>query len=302
MATANHPLSIFRREFLSRTVDSLSPCEVLTVSSEATQFDAVELMCKERKGCVLVVDAAKKIVGIVTERDVLNKWGDGSIDRRSSVAGLMSRDPQVLKHNASIARAVHLMAEGGYRHVPVLYGAGKDPRIISSKDFVDTIHRRLTSKLLDPDNHMSFDNNLVDMFFDATIDVLNPDPPLILSSSKSAADAVEMIRRNRKGAVVMVDHNHLISGIFTERDYLTKVALAEGGADQAVIVGKMTANPRTLPTTASIAVAFGLLSEGGYRHIPLVSSTEKLVGILSVRHFLSYLSASILATLEAEKK
>lgn len=297
MSVALHPLSIFKREFLSRTVESLAPWLALTVPAEATQGDAVELMCKERKGCVLVVDANNTILGLVTERDVLNKWGDGSTGRSSPVTGIMSRDPQVLKHNASIARAVHLMAQGGYRHVPVVGGEGEKLRVVSSKDFVDTIHKRLTSKLLDPDNQISFDNNLVDQFFDATIDVLNPDPPLILSSSKTVGDAVEMMRRQHKGAVVMVDKNHNINGIFTDRDYLTKVVLSDRAVDEAIIAEKMTGTPRTLPTTASIAVAFGLLSDGGYRHIPLVNADEKLVGILSVRQFLSYLSASILATL-----
>lgn len=301
MSQPIHPLSIFRREFLTRTVDTLTPHFALSVSPDATQFEAVELMCKERTGSVLVIESNKEVVGIVTERDVLNKWSNGKVDRQSPVTELMSANPQVIKHNASIARVVHLMAVGGYRHVPVLYGGAERPRIISSKDFVDVIHKRLTSKILNPDTAIALDDNLVDQFFGSNVEVLKPDPALILNESKKVSEALALLREKKKGAVVMTDHHHNISGIFTERDYVRKVAVIDQDPAVMRLSDRMTPQPQTLPVTASIAMGFSLLSEGGYRHIPLVDSKEKLVGMLSVRNFLSYLSTSIVKSLEAGK-
>jgi CBS domain-containing protein len=292
-----HPLSILRREFLARTVEVLSPRAAVTVTGAASQVEAVEAMNGRKAGSVLVATETGELEGIVTERDVLLRWQPGVASHAGSVRALMSPNPQVLKSNASIARLVHLMASGGYRHVPILDSDGAAPRMLSSKDFVDNIHRRLTSKLLDPNNAVTVAGNVVDLFFDATLDVLQPDPPLVINSTKRVADALEMMRKRGRGAVVITDLNHHIIGIFTERDYLTKVVLEPRTPEEITIVEKMTGSPRTLQTSASVAVGFGLLSEGGYRHLPLVSTEERLVGILSVRNVLTYLSASIVSAL-----
>jgi CBS domain-containing protein len=52
----------------------------------------------------------------------------------------------------------------------------------------------------------------------------------------------------------------------------------------------MTANPRTLPADAKIAFAVRHMDQGGFRHLPIVSEANELVGIVSVRGILRYVA------------
>jgi len=83
-------------------------------------LDAVRLMQKTRHGNVLVVEHGK-LVGIFTERDVLDRLAGESLDlAKLTVQGVMTPTPQVLTEEDALAFAVHRMAVGHYRHIPVV--------------------------------------------------------------------------------------------------------------------------------------------------------------------------------------
>lgn len=86
-------------------------------------------------------------------------------------------------------------------------------------------------------------------------------------------------------------------GIFTERDYLMKVA-TQTGADASTTAdfGRlplerfMTRGPRTLSLEDDLDTAICLMTEGGYRHLPLVDRDGSLAGVLSVRDIIVHLA------------
>ena len=83
-------------------------------------LDAVRLMQKTRHGSVLVVENGK-LVGIFTERDVLDRLAGEEVDlERLPVQVVMTPKPQYLGEEDALAFAVHRMAVGHYRHIPVL--------------------------------------------------------------------------------------------------------------------------------------------------------------------------------------
>lgn len=83
-------------------------------------LDAVRLMQKTRHGSVLVVEDGK-LVGIFTERDVLDRLAGEEVDlAKLPVQVVMTPKPQYLGEDDAIAFAVHRMAVGHYRHIPVL--------------------------------------------------------------------------------------------------------------------------------------------------------------------------------------
>jgi len=96
------------------------------------------------------------------------------------------------------------------------------------------------------------------------------------------------MKEEKKGYAVVTDHKKVL-GIFTERDILTRVI--EQKTDLNVPIEKvMTANPRVLKTIDSVADAIRLMSEGSYRHIPLVDENENIMGLLGVRDLIQYLA------------
>jgi CBS domain-containing protein len=89
------------------------------VTPETPVSEVIDLMVRHGIGCALV-GRDKCVQGIFTERDVLRKIAntEGTLDK--SVSQFMTRDPECLTVNDRVVHAVKMMAEGGYRHVPVL--------------------------------------------------------------------------------------------------------------------------------------------------------------------------------------
>ena len=108
---------------LARSVmeDDLSELEqeFLGVTSETPAIDAVKRMRDARVGCALVIDGGK-LVGIFTERDVLNKLtGKTALAAGTAVKELMSPNPETLHETDSVATALSKMSLGRYRPIPV---------------------------------------------------------------------------------------------------------------------------------------------------------------------------------------
>ena len=92
---------------------------LLTTGPEATLRDAARQMVDRRVGSILVVEG-DRLVGIVTERDVLRLFARGDVEGR--VADVMTRHPETVAPDESLAQARVVMLHGGFRHLPVVEG------------------------------------------------------------------------------------------------------------------------------------------------------------------------------------
>lgn len=117
-----------------------------------------------------------------------------------------------------------------------------------------------------------------------------------LESSATVADAVATMISNRLGAVLIVDKGKLL-GLFTERDVLTRVAVANGAASDAPITSVMTSNPECLTFDDEIAFALNKMTVGGFRHVPILDSDGSPAAVLSMRdvveHIVSFYSDEV---------
>jgi CBS domain-containing protein len=108
---------------LARSVmeDDLSHLEreFLAVSPDSSVTEVINQMKQARLGCALVLEDGK-VVGIFTERDLLNKLtGNTAPPPTVAVKELMSPNPEVLRESDSVATALNKMSMGHYRHIPV---------------------------------------------------------------------------------------------------------------------------------------------------------------------------------------
>lgn len=102
---------------------------------------------------------------------------------------------------------------------------------------------------------------------------------LALTPSTTMRAACEAMHARRVGAVLVVDEDGRLLGIFTGRDAIG--ALARRVDPSSTILAKaMTPNPATLPPDAEPIEALRLMRDGGFRHVPLVRD-GKPVGIVS---------------------
>ena len=101
--------------------------------------------------------------------------------------------------------------------------------------------------------------------------------------------AARIMKEHRVGCVLVEDGGKLV-GIFTERDILTKLVGTGYDPAKVAVDGVMTRNPETLTPDDPIAFALQQMSVGGFRHVPLVDSDGRPVGILSVKDIVDYLA------------
>jgi CBS domain-containing protein len=128
------------RALLHEAIRTLELRKAVSVPLDATLAAAVATLQSEHVGCVLVVDPAGRLEGIFTERDLLTRVAGRDLDwSRERVSAHMTPGPETLRPEDPIARALHLMHLGGYRHVPLTDAGGTAVGVVSVKDVVDLI-------------------------------------------------------------------------------------------------------------------------------------------------------------------
>jgi CBS domain-containing protein len=100
------------------TASDIMSQDVLSVSPDAALPTAAAEMSSRRVGAVLVLEEGR-LVGILTERDVLRAVAEGRVEG-STVADLMTRHPETIEPTESTDTAATLMIHGGFRHLPVV--------------------------------------------------------------------------------------------------------------------------------------------------------------------------------------
>ena len=99
--------------------------------------------------------------------------------------------------------------------------------------------------------------------------------------------AIEMLFEKHVGSVVIVDDQNKCLGIFTERDAIRLVA--QGVSMEKELKDVMSKNVVTIGRDGSLEEARRLIISHGVRHLPVVDTEGKLIGLLSVRDFLDEL-------------
>lgn len=114
--------------------DIIAGQTLVTAARSATVRSACKAMAERRVGAMLVIEGGR-IAGIFTERDALNKVLAGNLDPDTTpLSAVMVASPQTIRGDRPLAHALHMMADGGFRHVPVVDDAGAPLGMVSARD------------------------------------------------------------------------------------------------------------------------------------------------------------------------
>ena len=109
---------------------------VATAGAEASLMDIVGDLARHKVGAMVIVDDRRRVVGIVSERDIVRALASGGTGVLSRSAGdFMTRGVVTCSEEDTVAELMEQMTDGRFRHVPVVTD-GKLAGIVSIGDVV----------------------------------------------------------------------------------------------------------------------------------------------------------------------
>jgi CBS domain-containing protein len=113
---------------------------VFTISPDVSLEEAARELDKRKVGCVVVVDSAEAVVGILSERDIVRMVARHGADQlKQPVSGAMSRGVIFASLEETIDEGLTRMTDRRIRHLPVL----KDGRLVGLVSIGDLVKRRI---------------------------------------------------------------------------------------------------------------------------------------------------------------
>ena len=111
--------------------------DVDSIEGDTLVRAAAQRMSARNVGTLLVLDSRKRILGLVTDRDLaLRVVGEGRDPQLTRVRDVMSPDPATVSTEASVNDALRLMRSRSIRRLPVIGEDGAVVGVVSMDDIV----------------------------------------------------------------------------------------------------------------------------------------------------------------------
>lgn len=118
--------------------------DVVTIGPQATLADVARVLDEQGIGAVVVTEADGRVVGIVSERDVVRRLAhDGPSCLEVTVADAMTGTVTTCTATTTSDELMHTMTDGRFRHVPVVDRGGALVGIVSIGDVVKSTIEQL---------------------------------------------------------------------------------------------------------------------------------------------------------------
>jgi len=109
----------------------------LTLKPSISVFDAVALMAEKNYGAGIVVDDDDKVIGVVTERDIMNKLVAENMDAKTTaVSAIMTENPRLARETDDLIEWLRIMSNERFRRLPVIDEEGRIKAVFTQGDFV----------------------------------------------------------------------------------------------------------------------------------------------------------------------
>ena len=113
---------------------SIMTSSVKSATPQMTLHEVARTMREGDMGAVPVVDDDGKLVGIVTDRDIVVRAVADKLDSETAVGDVMTTEIFSVKPDDFVFRAIRLMGDKQIRRIPVVDDAGRLKGILSLAD------------------------------------------------------------------------------------------------------------------------------------------------------------------------
>ena len=144
-----------KQTFWSEPISKVELQQPAVVQSGTTIIDAVKSMKYNQIGCVLVLDAKKKLVGILSNGDLMHDFVGSTLPGDTPVDTIMTKDPLTAPASMTVQEALEVFDSNKFRHLPVLSG-GLIDGILSVRGLMGFISEHLPLRVMNlpPDSSL----------------------------------------------------------------------------------------------------------------------------------------------------
>jgi len=121
-------------------VRDVPPRRLLSVEPQTSLAEVAKLMRQEDADSTVVMSGAR-LLGIITERDMVRAVADGLNPQQATADVIMSADPATATGEEEVAVVAVKMMRLGIRHLPVVDQQGKPVGLISARDLVSLLEQ-----------------------------------------------------------------------------------------------------------------------------------------------------------------
>jgi CBS domain-containing protein len=123
-----------------KTILSTKGSEVFTIDPAATLETAVGILSQRRIGALVVLGAEQRVIGILSERDVVLALAVTGADAlKQPLSQIMTRKVSTCTSDETISSIMEQMTSGKFRHVPVV----EQERLVGIISIGDVVKHRL---------------------------------------------------------------------------------------------------------------------------------------------------------------
>lgn len=147
-----------------------------------------------------------------------------------------------------------------------------------------------TEEFLDPLQNYeprTYHNTLEQALSEEPVAAIQARPYTSISPTATVSEAIKLLA-SRHVSCALVEEDGKLVGIFTDRDLLNKVALESERLSRPVHE-VMTKNPVFVHDTDSSGAALCVMAVVGHRHVPVLDSNQRIVGIVTPQRITSFL-------------
>lgn len=283
--------------------------EVYTVRPGTPLDEAVALLLGKDYRALPVVDESRRVVGILTDGDLLHKAGllATSVQRELTQAELaeelqrlrqagrtvgqvMTPDPVTISSDTSVSAAISLMAERDVKRLPVVDGAGHLVGIVSRIDVLRALSQPPVAQAPRPSPPPGQ--------YVTVAEVMMTTVPTVKANA-TLAQVVGLLVSSAQRRVVVVDDRQRVTGIITDGDLIKRATSPERAGiiqslsrrlppgrtgslqlSQRTAAEVMTRPVITVAPETSLLEALRLLLAHRIKRLPVVDAEGRLVGLV----------------------
>ncbi len=147
----------------------------ITVDFKASLASTLETMAKSRIGAILVTREGK-LVGIFSERDLLNLFSDQSSEvteqmLSSTIEHFMTKEPVCAQVDEDYNAVYTKMRSHNIRHIPIM-DRDRIVGVVSMRDLVHYYQNKLESAFIDAQKRIESLNEILELGSDERLDAL----------------------------------------------------------------------------------------------------------------------------------